>query len=218
VLGLRLIGDDEQLQDAIRRELERARQPALKAGGGTARRSRNVVGDLEAQRRKLLRLYYDDRIGADLFAEEEARLAGAVEAAQAEHEASQAEVDRSDDVEQLFDDVAQMLAALDIERTWAAVTEVERRILLDEFLECVTVLPDYLDVNIHGAPPIHVLYQEVGLKESDFDRVGGGTGNNALRPFDASPAWGSPHARARATIQGNPVREVGTTDLWLPAA
>ena len=27
-----------------------------------------------AQRRKLLRLYYDDKIGADLFAEEEARL------------------------------------------------------------------------------------------------------------------------------------------------
>ena len=175
VLGLQLIGDDEQLQDAIRRELERARQPAPKAGGGTARRSRNVVGDLEGQRRKLLQLFYDDRIGADLFAEEEARLAGAIKAAQAEAEASVAMAERHDDVEQLFDDVAQMLAALDIERTWAAVTEVERRILLDEFLECVTVLPDYLDVKVHGAPPVHVLYQEVGLKESGFDRVGGGT-------------------------------------------
>jgi len=91
VLGLQLIGDDEQLQDAIRRELERARQPAPKAGGGTARRSRNVVGDLEGQRRKLLRLYYDDRIGADLFAEEEARLAGAIKAAQCEHETSEAD-------------------------------------------------------------------------------------------------------------------------------
>ena len=124
MLGLRLIGDDEQLQDAIRRELERARQPAPKAGGGTVRRSRNVVGDLEGQRRKLLRLYYDDRIGADLFAEEEAGLAGAIKAAQCEHEASEAEMDRSDDVARHFDDVAQMLAALDIERTWAAATEV----------------------------------------------------------------------------------------------
>ena len=26
-----------------------------------------------------------------------------------------------------------------------------------------------------GAPAVHVLYQEVGLKESGFDRVGGGT-------------------------------------------
>ena len=47
--------------------------------------------------------------------------------------------------------------------------------LLDEFLKEITVLPDYVDLDIHGAPPIHVLYQEVGLKESEFDRVGGGT-------------------------------------------
>jgi hypothetical protein len=67
-----------------------------------------------------------------------------------------------------------MLAALDIQRTWAAATEVERRVLLDE-LKDITVLPDYIDVNIHGAPSIHVLYQEVGLKESEFDGVGGGT-------------------------------------------
>jgi hypothetical protein len=134
-----------------------------------------VVGDLEGQRRKLLRLYYDDRIGADLFAEEEARLAGAIKAAQCESEASQVEVGRSDDVARHFDDVAQMLAALDIERTWAAATEVERHVLLDEFLKEISVLPDYIDVSIHGAPPIRVLYQEVGLKESDFDRVGGPT-------------------------------------------
>jgi hypothetical protein len=49
-----------------------------------------------------------------------------------------------------------------------------------------------------------------------FFGVGGGTGNNALRPFDASPAWGSPHVGTR--IEDNPVREVGITDLWLPAA
>ena len=48
------------------------------------------------------------------------------------------------------------------------------------------------------------------------ERVGEGTGNNALRPFDTSPAWGSPHVGA--TVVGNPVREVGITDLWLPAA
>ena len=39
----------------------------------------------------------------------------------------------------------------------------------------ITVLPDYLDVKVHGAPSLHVLYQEVGLKESGVDRVGGGT-------------------------------------------
>jgi hypothetical protein len=43
-----------------------------------------------------------------------------------------------------------------------------------------------------------------------------GPRNNALRAFDAYPAWGSAHVGAR--IGGNSVREVGTTDLWLPAA
>jgi hypothetical protein len=98
-------------------------------------------------------------------------------------------VDRNDDVARHFDEVAQMLAALDIERTWAAATEVERRVLLDEFLECITVLPDYIDVSIHGAPRLHVRYQEVGLKESGPDRVGGGTGNRSPRLVMVESSW-----------------------------
>lgn len=175
VLGLQLIGDDVELQAAIRRELERARTPAAKAGGGTARRSRHVAEDLMAQRRKLLRLYYADKIGADLFAEEEARLSVAIREAHREVSDARAEVARSDDMAEHFDAVAQMLSSLDVDTTWRAATEIERRVLIDEFLEEITVLPDYLDVKVHGAPPVHVLYQEVGLKESGFARVGGGT-------------------------------------------
>jgi hypothetical protein len=66
------------LQTAIRRQLERSRTPAPKAGGGNARCSRRVVDNLQGERRKLLRLYYDDKIGADLFAEVEARLSLAI--------------------------------------------------------------------------------------------------------------------------------------------
>ena len=176
VLGLRLIGDDEQLQAAIRLQLERARTPALKAGGGhAARRYRRVAEDLQGQRRKLLRLYYDDKVGADLFAEEEARLSVAIREAQRETEAAHVEAVRSDDVDRHFDEVAAVLASLDIDRTWSVATEVERRVLIDEFIEEISVLPDYLDVKVHGAPPLHVRYQEVGMKESGFDRVGGGT-------------------------------------------
>ncbi len=175
VLGLRLIGDDEELRAAVRLQLERARTPAPKAGGGHARRSRHVVEDLQGQRRKLLRLYYDDKIGADLFAEEEARLSVAIREAQRESDASVAEAVRNDDVDRHFDDVAAVLATLDVQRTWEAATELERRVLIDEFVEEILVLPDYIDVKVHGAPPLHVRYQEVGMKESGFDRVGGGT-------------------------------------------
>ena len=76
---------------------------------------------------------------------------------------------------QHFEEVAQLLATLDVDKTWKAATEVERRVLIDEFIEEILVLPDYLDVKVHGAPALHVLYQEVGMKKSDFDRVGGGT-------------------------------------------
>jgi hypothetical protein len=85
------------------------------------------------------------------------------------------EVARSDDVAQHFDAVARMLATLDVDKTWRAATEVERRVLIDEFIEEILVLPDYLDVKVHGEPPLHVRYQEVGMKESGSDRVGGGT-------------------------------------------
>ncbi len=147
-----------------------------KAGGGPrTRRSRHGVEELVSQRRKLLRLYYDDKIGADLFAEEEARLSVAIREAQREVDDARVEVARSDDVAQHFDAVARMLATLDVDKTWKAATEVERRVLIDEFIEEISVLPDYLDVKVHGAPPLHVRYQEVGMKESGFDRVGGGT-------------------------------------------
>ena len=173
VLGLQLIGEDEHLQAAIRRQLERARTPAPKAGGGHARRSSRVVEDLQGQRRKLLRLYYDDKIGADLFAEEEGRLSVAIREAQRESDADRAAVVRNDAVDRHFDDVAALLATLDIDRTWKAATEVERRVLIDEFIEEISVLPDYLDVKVHGAPALHIRYQGVGMKESGIARVGG---------------------------------------------
>jgi hypothetical protein len=143
-----------------------------------------VVDLLQGERRKLLRLYYDDKIGPDLFAEEEARLSVAIREATRETEAAQAESARSDDVAGHFEEVVAVLTKLDIDRTWAAATEVKRRILLDELLEEVTVLPGYIDVTIHGAPPVHVRYQEVGLKESEFDGVGW-----ALLSINTPEAW-----------------------------
>ena len=104
VLGLRLIGDDVELQAAIRRELELARTPAPRPARPRTRRTRRGVEDLVAQRRKLLRLYYDDKIGADLFAEEETRLTVAIREAQQEADDARVEVARSDDVAHRFDE------------------------------------------------------------------------------------------------------------------
>ena len=140
----------------------------------------------------------------------------ALREAQREVDDARVEVARSDDVAQHFDAVARMLATLDVDKTWKAATEVERRVLIDEFIEEISVLPDYLDVKVHGAPPLHVRYQEVGMKDSGFDRVGGGIRINSVGIVDTYPAWRSAHVGAR--FGGDPVREVGTTELWLPAA
>ena len=56
-----------------------------------------------------------------------------------------------------------------------AANESERRVLIEELVDSVTVFPDHLEVTVGGAPPLNVLYSEVGLKESDNVRVGGGT-------------------------------------------
>ena len=78
-----------------------------------------------ATRQKLLRLYYDDRIGADLFAEEEARIGRAMEAVNGETEAARLELGKADDVQQRFEEVARVLEDLDIERSWVAATDLE---------------------------------------------------------------------------------------------
>jgi hypothetical protein len=42
-------------------------------------------------------------------------------------------------------------------------------------VEWISVFPDHLEVTASGAPPLHVLSQEVGLKQSDIVGVGGPT-------------------------------------------
>lgn len=58
---------------------------------------------------------------------------------------------------------------------WEASPEPDRRILVDELFESLTVYESYFEVTICRAPPLKVLPQEVGLKGSESDRVGGPT-------------------------------------------
>ena len=173
---MKLLRDDQDLQAAIRRNLA--------AGGRTeparARRHRRTgpgetLGALSDKRRKLLELYYRDGISADLFTEEEARLCAAIEATRNEASNEQAQSRIQNELEARFDQVASLLQSLDIEAVWMAAEEQERRVLVEELVEAVGVFPDHLEVTVTGAPPLNVLYQEVGLKESGFVGVGGGT-------------------------------------------
>jgi hypothetical protein len=96
---------------------------------------------------------------------------------------------------------------------------MERRERLSKkFVEKVAIFPDQLEVTVSGSPRLSVILSEVGLSvaQSEMLRVGGGTRHNGVRALDAYRAWSSSHVGAK--IDGNPVREVGSTELWLPAA
>ncbi len=176
VLALRLLGGDERLQEAIRRQLSGA---AGREAAPSRRRARQHPGEalaaLSERRRKLVELYYREQISAEGFAEEEQRLMDQIQAVRAG-----ASEDRQRDSESVslsvrFEAVAEALRNLDISNVWQQATEVERRVLVDEMVEEVVVFPDHLEVKVAGAPRINVTLEEVGLKVSGNGGVGEGT-------------------------------------------
>ena len=143
---------------------------------GEARRSpAKTLALLSANRRKLLDLYYQDKISAEAFAEEERRMADQIEAVRTEaaEDASQRAV--RDDLALRFDQVVESLRNLDMSEVWAEATDDERRVLIEELVGGVSIFPDHLEVTISGAPALNVTLEEVGLKQSSIGGVGGGT-------------------------------------------
>jgi site-specific DNA recombinase len=175
ILGMHLLGEDVQLQESIRRQLEAVRRQPGHGRPRTAPASVDEPDKLHEQRKKLLRLHYEDRISAEQFGEEQARLTLLIASHQDETNRRIEEQLQADRVLERFEGVTSLLQGLDIDEFWGEATEVERRALVDELVEMVVVHPDHLEVAIAGAPKVNVLLNEVGLKDSGNARVGGGT-------------------------------------------
>jgi site-specific DNA recombinase len=177
VLGLALIGRDERLQAAIRRCLAGGRpaSPPVEGGRRPRRNPGAQLAALSQRRRKLLDLYYEDGISKELFTEEEQRLSAEIEAVRSQAGEQDRQESLRSELVVRFEQVAALLRDLDIEAVWGAANDGERRVLIEELIDSVTVFPDHLEVRVGGAPPLNVLYSEVGLKESENLRVGGGT-------------------------------------------
>ncbi|MFA7324548.1 MAG: hypothetical protein WC005_09330 [Candidatus Nanopelagicales bacterium] len=164
VLGLSLIGRNSELQGAIRRHLAEARSPiAAQRQARLGEVDGRALRTIESKRRKLLDLYYTDKISPDLFAQEDQRLKQDLERAQVELASLHAEESRLESIAARFEDVATVLAQLDIESAWDAATAQERRVLVEELLTEVSLFPDHLEVEVSGVPRINVLLEEVGL-------------------------------------------------------
>jgi site-specific DNA recombinase len=173
LLGLRLVGFDDEVQAAIRRELRRS------SGGdprrGDARATAHLAG-VRDKRRKLLDLHYSGKISADLFAEEEAALSAKIETLEAEQTGLALRESEPAVTAEAFEEVARTLGSLDFEEIWQEATNEERRVLANDLLDGIAFFPDHLEVKVAGAPKMNVTLQEVGLTGgSGFCGVGEGT-------------------------------------------
>jgi DNA invertase Pin-like site-specific DNA recombinase len=136
LLGLRLLVDDVELQEAIRAELSTStRRPAVKAGRRDSNTPAQELGELADRRRKLLELHYADRISADLFAEEERSITRQIEMIREEVSGRKAEEVARDDLAARFEQVALTLRSLEVERVWSVATDAEKKVLLEEIVE-----------------------------------------------------------------------------------
>jgi len=190
VLGLRLVSTDRDLQEAIRRKLSGGgRETSARTSRRTRKAPAEVMRDLSERRRKLLDLFYNSKISMDLFEEEEQRLTLSIEGARSQASAESEEAATRSELDQHFERVAAALRNLDVDEVWREATDQERRILIEELLEWVTVFPDHLEVTVVGTPPLAVAYGEVGLKESQIVGVGGPTGNLGPRPVVMESGW-----------------------------
>jgi site-specific DNA recombinase len=172
LLGLNLVSRDLQLQAAIRRHLARLQMPRK---GSRARRRSGGIEALEERRRKLLELYYADRIGAELFAEQEDLLSRRIATLRSQRQKEEAESTRTSQLAERFEGVARLLAEMDIEAIWAEATDKERRVLVEELVEAIAIFPDHLEVTVSGVPRLNVALDEVGLTGGwQFCGVGGG--------------------------------------------
>jgi hypothetical protein len=131
---------------------------------------------LSERRRKLLELYYADKLSAELFAEEEARISGQIEAVRREEEEREAEQTRLLDVAARFEEVAHVLRETNIDRLWAKASDVERRVMVEEWVDSVAMFPDHLEITVSGAPRLNLLLGEVGLTGGGGSSVSVGGG------------------------------------------
>lgn len=176
VLGMSLLGTDEGLQAAIRRRLAGGARTHAVAGRRDRRPAPAVtLGALSERRRKLLELYFAGKISADGFKEEEDRLSIDIESARIRASEEVSKQVALNELEERFEEVARILSDLDVAAVWAAAEDRERRVLVEELVQWVTVFPDHLEVSVIGAPALNVLYREVGLKGSEIVGVGDGT-------------------------------------------
>ena len=159
VLGLRVLAEDKALQVAIRSQLAQESKGQSQPGPSAT----SAITSLKTKERKLLELYYADKINQDTFAEESQRLSTRRAALQDEIDTAESKLRAGLLAMDNFDRVATLLEELDVEVFWEEASPAEQRVLLADLVDAVRIFPDRLTVEVNGAPPLLVTLEEVGL-------------------------------------------------------
>ena len=190
LLGLRLLSEDEDLQEAIRRKLREASRTGRPAASPLRGRASGRLEALVERRRKLLELFYAEKITAELFAEQETELTRQIQNVRQDRSDQWERIQEQNEVAERFEEVARVLGDLNIGEVWSEATEVERRVLVEELVERVAMFPDHLEVTIAGTPTMNVTLQEVGLTGGWSSRgVGGAIPVPTTRPAPLANAY-----------------------------
>ncbi len=162
LLGIRLLASSTDLVELIRRELARALVPE-RAQGRAGHLREQALSELERKRRKLLDLFYEERMASDFFVQEQGRIARQL--AELRNQQNQEEVKRveakkaADD----FEGVLPLLSELDVDAIWAEAADHEKKVLVERLVRGIWFYPDHLEVEVSGAPRMNVDLKEVGL-------------------------------------------------------
>lgn len=181
VLGLDLLLD-EDMRSAIRRHLAQRREPDAVRRRRTPA-STEALAALHDEQTKLLQLHYKELINDELFAREQARIADEIEHHTYDADVVGVDAVQSFELDANFEELVALLDKIRISDLWPHATDSERRTLLDELVEEVEVHEEHLTVQLQGAPPLRVAFDEVGLKHSGLRRVGGLTRTIPYRPL-----------------------------------
>jgi DNA invertase Pin-like site-specific DNA recombinase len=164
-LGIELLRNDDELIDAIRAHLI---GNAERAGGATAEPSHaGALTNLRRKRDKLLELFLDDKITEDYFGEQERALSAKIKALETDQTETINTARKRNALVEAFERAAALLRdpAFDFDAIWDHANDKERRVLIEELIEAVTIHADRIEVTVTGAPPLLITPGEVGLQD-----------------------------------------------------
>ena len=182
-LGIDLLRTDDQMIESIRLHLA---GKARRAGGAPAEPGRSgALANLRRKRDKLLQLFLDDKITEDYFAEQERTLSDKINALEADHAESIKVEQKSNALVEAFEGAATLLRDPDFhfDAIWDNANDKERRVLVEELIEAVTIYADRIEVTVTGAPPLLITPGEVGLRDPGTGLVVSEGGLEPPRPL-----------------------------------